>query len=519
MGAPPSAGARRPGHRLPRRVRDQPRHDDRQRRAARPRRASSAPAPATCSGSSTATTSPSPAWCSPPARSATGSAAGRRCCSGWSASRWPARSARWSAAAGALIAVRFAMGAFAAADLPDHAVDHHQHLPRPAASGPRRSGSGARSPASASRSARSPAACCSPTSAGQSCSSRWCRSPWSRWSRRASWCPSPATRRARARPARPRRCRRPPIGAARLHDHRGARPRLGRDRRPWPGSPSRALLAGRVRRRRAPARAPDDRRLAVPHPAFSRGERRGDRRVLRAVRLHLPGDAVLPVHPRLRHALDRRAHPAGRDSRIALGSVVGAALAPRIGTRAVVDHRPGAARHRRSAGSRCRRRSCRTPQIVGADGADGPRPGPHHRAGHRVHPQRPAAGEGRRRLGRQRRHPGGRRHARRRRARQHLHLAVRRPHRRQRVRRAAGAGPAGRAGLGRRRDRRGRSRPPARPGVALSGGLQASFMSGFHVASFVAAGICWVGALGALALPGRIRAAAPSRRPVEAALS
>jgi hypothetical protein len=55
--------------------------------------------------------------------------------------------------------------------------------------------------------------------------------------------------------------------------------------------------------------------------------------------------------------------------------------------------------------------------------------------------------------------------------------------------------------------------------VALIDGLQASFMSGFHVACFVAAGICWAGALGALALPGRIRAAAPSRRPVEAALS
>ena len=46
--------------------------------------------------------------------------------------------------------------------------------------------------------------------------------------------------------------------------------------------------------------------------------------------------------------------------------------------------------------------------------------------------------------------------------------------------------------------------------VALMDGLQASFMSGFHLASFVAAGICLAGALGALALPGRVRTASPS---------
>ncbi len=57
--------------------------------------------------------------------------------------------------------------------------------------------------------------------------------------------------------------------------------------------------------------------------------------------------------------------------------------------------------------------------------------------------------------------------------------------------------------------------------VALMDGLQASFMSGFHVASFVAAGICWAGALGALALPGRIRTTSPVRStgPVEAVRS
>jgi hypothetical protein len=46
-------------------------------------------------------------------------------------------------------------------------------------------------------------------------------------------------------------------------------------------------------------------------------------------------------------------------------------------------------------------------------------------------------------------------------------------------------------------------------------------MSGFHVASLVAAGICWAGALGALALPGRVRTTSPALAagPVEPALS
>jgi hypothetical protein len=46
------------------------------------------------------------------------------------------------------------------------------------------------------------------------------------------------------------------------------------------------------------------------------------------------------------------------------------------------------------------------------------------------------------------------------------------------------------------------------PGSAqrqLLDGVHASFMSGFHVACVVAAGICLVGAAGALALPGRIQ--------------
>jgi hypothetical protein len=33
--------------------------------------------------------------------------------------------------------------------------------------------------------------------------------------------------------------------------------------------------------------------------------------------------------------------------------------------------------------------------------------------------------------------------------------------------------------------------------------LQSSFMSGFHIACLVAFAVCWLGAAGALALPGK----------------
>ena len=42
-------------------------------------------------------------------------------------------------------------------------------------------------------------------------------------------------------------------------------------------------------------------------------------------------------------------------------------------------------------------------------------------------------------------------------------------------------------------------------GGQLLGDVTASFMSGLHVACLVAAGVCWLGAVGALALPGRSR--------------
>jgi EmrB/QacA subfamily drug resistance transporter len=58
-------------------------------------------------------------------------------------------------------------------------------------------------------------------------------------------------------------------------------------------------------------------------------------------------------------------------------------------------------------------------------------------------------------------------------------------------------------------------------GPILLTGLQSSFMTGLHVACIVAAGVCWAGAVGALALPGKAArhaaAAAPSAALVDIA--
>jgi hypothetical protein len=58
----------------------------------------------------------------------------------------------------------------------------------------------------------------------------------------------------------------------------------------------------------------------------------------------------------------------------------------------------------------------------------------------------------------------------------------------------------------------------AGPSPQLLHGVQTSFMSGFHIACIVAAGVCLVGALGALALPGRTRRPAAETVPPEAEL-
>ena len=111
---------------------------------------------------------------------------------------------------------------------------------------------------------------------------------------------------------------------------------------------------------------------------------------------------------------------------IAVASVVGALLAPRIGTRAVVTTGLvlfGAAfvvdLHRR-------RRHVVPDRDRAADGDDGARHGLHLDAGDRVDPARAAAGPGRCRVSGQRRDARARGHARRRRGRLDLLLGVRR---------------------------------------------------------------------------------------------
>src|SRR6185436_9297512 len=73
----------------------------------------------------------------------------------------------------------------------------------------------------------------------------------------------------------------------------------------------RRRAAGRVHRLGAADRPPDARRAAVPQHAVQRGQRRGHRRVLHVVRLHLPDHPVLPVRQGLRAAVHRRAPAAG----------------------------------------------------------------------------------------------------------------------------------------------------------------------------------------------------------------
>ena len=169
----------------------------------------------------------------------------RRCCSGSAVRRGQRDRRGCRTAAGQLIAVRFAMGIVRRPDLPDHAVDHHQHLPRARASGPRRSASGARSPASASRSGRSPAAAARPLLRGQSVFIALvpvARRRHGAASLSRARVPRPGQR--PARPLGPDRCRRRDRIAG-LHDHRGARSRLDVDRRRSAASPSppRSLVA------------------------------------------------------------------------------------------------------------------------------------------------------------------------------------------------------------------------------------------------------------------------------------
>ena len=84
-------------------------------------------------------------------------------------------------------------GRLRGADLPDHALDHQQHLPRAPRARRRARASGVPSSASASPPVRSSVGCCSSTSPGAASSGRWSRWPWSPRSPPTSWCRSRAT--------------------------------------------------------------------------------------------------------------------------------------------------------------------------------------------------------------------------------------------------------------------------------------------------------------------------------------
>ena len=118
-----------------------------------------------------------------------------------------------------------------------------------------------------------------------------------------------------------------------LHDHRGSRPRAGHARGALAGfAGSAVLLAAFIGWERRASNPMLDVRL-FRNLRFSAASV-GHGGVLHPVRVHLPGDAVLPVHPRLR--------PASTGVRIlpvAGASPLGAASArcwPPVGTRVVV---------------------------------------------------------------------------------------------------------------------------------------------------------------------------------------
>ena len=228
----------------------------------------------------------------------------------WSASPAPASVGALVDSSGALIAARFAMGMSAARDLPDDAVDHQQHLPRAARARGRARRLGCRRRHRRRRrpGRRRPAA--RALRLGQRLLGAGPARPGDgRGGVRAG----PRVARPRRTAARPARAR--PLGRdarrAGLHDHRGARARLGVGRTRSAASrsaPCSCWSFVSVERRTRP---PDARRHPVPRPAVQRRERGGHRHVLRAVRLHLPDHAVLPVRARVRHPLDRRPDPAG----------------------------------------------------------------------------------------------------------------------------------------------------------------------------------------------------------------
>ena len=163
-----------------------------------------------------------------------------------------------------------------------------------------------------------------------------------------------------------------------------------------------------VRGRGAAHRSADARCHPVQSASLLRRQRRGDHRLLRAVRLHLPHHAVLPVHPRLRHPVHWRADPPRRALSIAAGVSRQSApgrprSAPASSSPRPAPVRPGVRVDRGLAGYRA------LPADGRPDGDHGHRARADQHPGYRVHPVRTTRRPGRNWLSRQRRHPRGRR--------------------------------------------------------------------------------------------------------------
>ena len=138
------------------------------------------------------------------------------------------------------------------------------------------------------------------------------------------------------------------------------------------------------------------------------------------------------------------------------------------------------------------------------DGRARDRHGPYQRARDRGDHGRGAKGQGRCRVGGQRRHSPARRHARRRRDRQRVRLALRQPAHGRAPDRDAGHRRADRARVGRRRAHRSQASSGA-PAIrvlasAVHDAASAAFFHGFHAANYLAAGVAAAGAVMALAL-------------------
>ncbi len=243
----------------------------------------------------------------------------------------------------------------------------------------------------------------------------------------------------RARVARPRQCRASTcaglvvsVGRPRhadLDDHRGARPRLEQRAPRSPGSPSPSLLvavfvrsSGRSSTRCSTSRLFPDRRFSAACGAVT-------------IAFFALFGFIFLITQYFQFVRDYSALGTGPRilpvaTCIAVASVAGGLLAPRVGTKAVVTTGLALLGSLVPVDLDVEVDDVLRHDDRAADGPDGPRPRPGLDARHRVDPAGAAAGPRRRRLGGQRRHPRARRHPRRRRDRLALLLAVRRQARR-----------------------------------------------------------------------------------------